>query len=104
MSNCTFLIIKGKRKVLRSAHYSEGHTLIRLRYSNPLTFGDSDLRWSDTKRNPAIVVNFNTKTVTSTKYNGFDDYEQDIQFGWRYINEEKYINTSTTKINKILLD
>lgn len=89
MSYCTFLIIKGNKKVLRSAHYSEGHELVELKYPNPLNFGSSQLQYSDTKENPALIVNFNTKTVTSTKYNWFDDYNQDIQPGWKYIKKER---------------
>ena len=88
MSYCTFRIIKGKKSVLRSEHYTQGHALIQLKYKDPLKFGTSDLSYSDTGKNPAVIVDFNKKIVTSTKQNVFDDYFLDVKPGWRYINKE----------------
>jgi len=92
MSSCTFVIInKGKAKYV-AAHYSCIKELLQGK-DNPENFREMSM-WvidgmisecTDTKWNPAVIIDFDTKTLTNTPFNWFDNFKQYLTKEWIYI-------------------
>lgn len=98
MSYCTIALVKGNVVKLKSVHYTEIHAWIKEaddinfeNENNETTFIGCGHFYSDTGLSPAVIMNFNEKAITSTKYNWFDFYDQDVPKGWTFKSEEEIV-------------
>jgi hypothetical protein len=91
MSSCTFVIIKGGRAKYVVSHYSDIKDLVK-GVSDPDKYQFMSLfvtegkmgDYTDTGFCPAIIIDFDTKTLTETAYNWFDEFSQYLPEGWKY--------------------
>jgi hypothetical protein len=91
MSNTTFVIInKGIAKYV-VAHYSCIKELLQGK-DKPENYSPMSLyvndgvmqEYSDTKFMPSVIIDFDTKTLTTTDYNWFDDFEKYLNKDWKH--------------------
>jgi hypothetical protein len=93
MSSCTFVIIHNEKAKYVCAHYSRISDLLKGK-EDPEDFNEMNMfvtegilmEDTDTKFCPAVIIDFDTKTLTNTDYNWFDDFEKYLNKDWKYVN------------------
>ena len=92
MSSCTFVIINKQKAKYVTAHYTFIKELLEGK-SKPEAFREMSLYtddngflsdYTDTGFNPAVIINFDTKTLINTPFNWFDDFKQYLPNDWTY--------------------